>query len=72
MRLVAEWALAEGGFARVELEIAQSHRESQRVAEKAGFHFVERFQTYVEGTGEIFEDLLYVRTRSRTRGHVAS
>ncbi len=63
-RLAAEWALTQGSFDRVELQIAQSHHESQRVAERAGFRFVERFQTYVEGTGETFEDLLYVHTRS--------
>ncbi len=63
VRLAAEWALTQGGFDRVELQIAPSHHESQRVAEKAGFRFVERFQTHVEGTGETFEDLLYVHSR---------
>ena len=72
VRLAAEWALAQGGFDRVELKIARSHYESQRVAEKAGFRFVERFQTYVEGTGETFEDLLYIRTRSCAMGRAAS
>ena len=71
-RLAAEWALAEGGFDRVELRIAQSHNESQRVAEKAGFRFVERFQTYIEATGETFEDLLYVRTRNDALEHAAA
>lgn len=63
VRLAADWALTQGGFDRAELQIARSHHESQRVAEKAGFRFVERFRTYVEGTGKTFEDLLYVRTR---------
>ena len=71
-RLVAEWALTQGGFDRVELQIARSHHESQRVAEKAGFHFEERFQSYVEGTGETCEDLLYVRTRSDAIEQAAS
>ncbi|HLO17061.1 MAG TPA: GNAT family N-acetyltransferase [Anaerolineales bacterium] len=64
VRLATEWALIKGSFHQVELRIAKSHHESQRVAEKAGFHFVEQFLTYVEGTGETFEDLLYVCTRS--------
>jgi [ribosomal protein S5]-alanine N-acetyltransferase len=64
MRLAAEWALTDGGFEQVELRIDKQHRESQRVAEKAGFRFVERFLTYIEGTGKTAEDLLYVRTRS--------
>jgi RimJ/RimL family protein N-acetyltransferase len=63
-RLAAEWALSEAGFEQVELRIDKQHRESQRVAEKAGFRFVERFLTYIEGTGKTAEDLLYVRTRS--------
>jgi RimJ/RimL family protein N-acetyltransferase len=63
-RLAAEWALTDGGFERVELRIDKQHRESQRVAEKAGFRFVERFLTYIEGTGKPAEDMLYVRTRS--------
>ncbi len=63
-RLVAEWALTEAGFEQVELRIDKQHHESQRVAEKAGFRFVECFLTYIEGTGKTAEDLLYVRTRS--------
>jgi RimJ/RimL family protein N-acetyltransferase len=63
-RLAAEWALTEDGFERVELRIDKEHHESQRVAEKAGFRFVERFLTYIEGTGKTAEDLLYVHTRS--------
>jgi RimJ/RimL family protein N-acetyltransferase len=41
-RLAAEWALTDGGFERVELRIDQEHHESRRIAEKAGFRFVER------------------------------
>jgi RimJ/RimL family protein N-acetyltransferase len=63
-RLAAEWALREGGFELVELRIDKQHHESQRVAEKAGFRFVERFLTYIEGTGKTAEDLLYVRQGS--------
>ena len=63
-RLAAEWALSEGGFEQVELRIDKQHLESQRVAAKAGFRFVERLLTYIEGTGRTAEDLLYVRTRS--------
>lgn len=70
-RLVAEWALSEGGFEQVELRIDKQHRESQRVAEKAGFRFAERFLTYIEGTGKTAEDLLFVRTRSDDPGGTA-
>ncbi len=70
-RLAAEWALTEGGFEQVELRIDKQHHESQRVAEKAGFRFVERFLTYVEGTGKTAEDLLYVHTRSDAAEGVA-
>lgn len=72
VRLATEWALSNGGFHRVELQIAKSHLESQSVAEKAGFHFAERFLTYVERTGEAFEDLLYVRTKSDAKEQTAS
>ncbi len=48
-RLAAEWALREGGFEQVELRIDKEHRESQRVTEKAGFRFVERFLTTSKG-----------------------
>ncbi len=64
VRLATAWALTQGGFYQVELQIAKSQHESQHVAEKAGFHFVERFLTHVERTGETFEDLLYICTRS--------
>jgi RimJ/RimL family protein N-acetyltransferase len=62
-RIAADWALTDGGFAQVELRIGSDHAESRRVAEKAGFRFKERFLTYVEGTGETCEDVLYVRGR---------
>lgn len=62
-RLAAEWALGDGEFARVELRISESHAASQRVAEKTGFRFEERFATFVIGTGQTHVDLLYVRTR---------
>ncbi len=62
-RIAADWALAEGGFAQVELRIGSGHTQSRRVAEKAGFRFNKRFLTYVQGTGETCEDLLYIRSR---------
>lgn len=62
-RIAADWALTDGTFAQVELRIGSGHTHSRRVAEKAGFRFQERFLTYVEGTGETCEDVLYVRGR---------
>jgi RimJ/RimL family protein N-acetyltransferase len=61
--LAADWALREGGFACVELRIGEGHAASRRVAEKAGFQCVERYQTFVEGTGLTHVDCLYVRGR---------
>jgi len=65
-RLATEWALTEGGFEQVELRIDKEHHESRGVSEKAGFSFVERCLTYIEGAGRAAEDMLYVRTRSDT------
>lgn len=65
-QLVAKWALDQGGFEHVELRIGENHAVSRSVAEKAGFRFVERFETYVTGTGQVAVDVLYVRTREPT------
>jgi RimJ/RimL family protein N-acetyltransferase len=62
-RLAADWALTEGDFDRVELRIGEGHAVSRRVAAKAGFTEVERFETFVEGTGKTHIDILCVRTR---------
>jgi len=62
-RLVADWALTDGGWAQVELRIGSSHTASRRVAEHAGFRCTEHFLTYVEATGETYDDVLYVRRR---------
>lgn len=58
-RLAADWALSEGEFARVELRIGEGHAASRRVAEKAGFRFVEQFETYVVGTQRPHIDTLW-------------
>jgi RimJ/RimL family protein N-acetyltransferase len=63
VRLAAEWALNGGGFSRVELRIPQSHVASRRVAEKTGFRFEERFETFIEATGDTAIDVLYTRSR---------
>ena len=62
-RLAAEWALSDGQCNRVELRIGESNVASRRVAERAGFRFAERFETFVRGTGKTHVDLLYIRTR---------
>lgn len=59
--LITDWALAHGGFSRVELRMDENQAASRRVAEKAGFRLQERFETYVEGTGETYIDVLYSR-----------
>ena len=63
VRLAAEWALNGGGFSRVELRISELHAASRRVADKAGFRFEERFETFIEVTGDTAIDLLYTRSR---------
>jgi RimJ/RimL family protein N-acetyltransferase len=62
-RLAAGWALGEGGFSRVELRIPETHLASRRVAEKAGFTFERRFDTFIEATGVTAIDLLYARSK---------
>lgn len=59
LRLITDWAVTQGAFTSVELRIAENHAASRRVAEKAGFRFQERFETYVQNTGETYIDLLY-------------
>jgi RimJ/RimL family protein N-acetyltransferase len=61
-RLAADWALNQGGFSQVELRIPESHAASRRVAEKAGFRFEGRFETFIEATGVTAIDLLYTRS----------
>jgi [ribosomal protein S5]-alanine N-acetyltransferase len=62
-RIAANWVLTDGGFAQVLLRIGENHAVSRRVAEKAGFRFEERFETYVTGTGETYIDVLYTKSR---------
>ena len=49
VRLVSDWALGEGGFARAELHVNPQNAASARVAEKAGF--------VLEGVLRSFEEL---------------
>jgi RimJ/RimL family protein N-acetyltransferase len=65
-RLAANWALTEGGYDRVELRIGEPHEVSKRVAVNAGFGLVERFETFVEGTGRTHVDVLYARERQQS------
>lgn len=62
-RLAADWALTDGAFDRVELRIGEGHAASRRVAAKAGYYEVERFETFVEDTALTHIDVLYARTR---------
>jgi RimJ/RimL family protein N-acetyltransferase len=54
------WCLEDLHAARVELLIDQGNDASCRVAEKAGFEFRGVRRTEVPGTGEQYDDLLYV------------
>jgi RimJ/RimL family protein N-acetyltransferase len=62
--VVSEWLLGDEHCERVELRIADNRPERWVVAERAGFHFVDRFITHVEATGQDCIDRLYVRTRT--------
>jgi RimJ/RimL family protein N-acetyltransferase len=67
LTLVSSWALEELRCERVELRIDEGHRESQRVAEKAGFRFAEKIETFVTGTGSTHIDLLFCRSLTSMR-----
>ena len=58
--LATSWLLRDRGVREVELRIGRAHRESQRVAEKAGFRLSGSVRDVVNGTGETFDDLRYV------------
>ena len=60
-RILSDRLLEDGHADRVELRIDDAHPERAVVAERAGFRFIERFITHVEGTGEDAIDRLYVR-----------
>jgi len=57
VRLVSDWALSDRMYQRVELRIDEDNLASQHVAENAGFQFIERFETFVTGTGQTHIDL---------------
>ena len=59
--LVAHWLLAERLAREVELRIGRGHIESQRVAVAAGFVPAGSIVSHVEGTGETYDDLRFVR-----------
>lgn len=59
---VAQWTT------RVELVIDPSNAASQRVAVKAGYRPDGRRQGVVEGTGDRFDDLVFVNARSGCKG----
>jgi RimJ/RimL family protein N-acetyltransferase/ketosteroid isomerase-like protein len=58
--LVARWLLASRQADAVELRIDQANLASQRVARAAGFAAAGTVTAYVGGTGESYEDLLFV------------
>jgi len=64
-RVVSDWLFGTGAYRRVELRIAESHPERMVVAERAGFRLLERVETYVEGTGQAFVDVVFVRDVTR-------
>jgi RimJ/RimL family protein N-acetyltransferase len=63
-RTATRWALSLLGVRTIEMRIGQHHTASQHVATKAGFVPAGTLTQYVPGTGEMFEDLRYIRQRS--------
>jgi ribosomal-protein-alanine N-acetyltransferase len=58
-RLVARWALAEFGVARVEIHVRPDNPGSQRVAERAGFTREGILRSYLEIKGERFDSVVF-------------
>lgn len=58
--LATEWLLGDSGARQVELRIAGSNRESQRVATKAGYRLAGAVRDVVKATGQAYDDLRYV------------
>jgi RimJ/RimL family protein N-acetyltransferase len=56
----SQWCFDELHARRIELHINQGNNASCRAAEKAGFEFHGTRRTKVPGTGELYDDLLYV------------
>ena len=61
VELTTDWLLSLGQWDQVELKIGEENVASQRVAEKVGFRFIERFETLITGTGQVVIDHLYVK-----------
>jgi RimJ/RimL family protein N-acetyltransferase len=67
VRVLADWALDAGGFARLELHIDPANLSSRRVAEKAGFTFEGVLRGYEEFKGRRADVAMYARIASDTR-----
>ncbi len=63
-RTLSDWLLAAGLYQRVELRIAAAHPERMVIAERSGFRRSEEVETYIEGTGKTFIDVVFVRERA--------
>ena len=68
VRLVADWALGEGGFARVELHIHPENPASARVAEHAGFRFEGVLRSFHEVKGVRSDVAMWARIASDRDG----
>jgi ribosomal-protein-alanine N-acetyltransferase len=64
VRLLADWALDAGGFARAELHIDPANAASRRVAEKAGFAFEAVLRGYEEFKGRRADVAMYAKLAS--------
>ncbi len=62
VNIVANWGLRHSQFSSIELRIGEGNIASLAVAQKCNFQFVEKFETFVTGTGKTHIDYLFVRT----------
>ena len=68
VNLLADWAFAERGLARLELHVDPANSASIRVAEKAGFEFEGVLRSYEEIKGTRHDVAMHARLASAPHG----
>jgi RimJ/RimL family protein N-acetyltransferase len=59
LRLICAWALSQGGYQQVLLEIAVDNAAGLRVAERCGFHRLRRERVVVRPTKQRYDSWVY-------------
>ena len=68
VRLLADWALGEGGYARVELHVHPENAASARVAERAGFACEGVLRSFADIKGRRSDVAMWARIASDRDG----